>query len=418
MITEPRQTGIDCLGATRWGAHICQFYRSKQDLLEILVPYFKAGLQNREFCMWITSDPLSEEDAHEALRERVVGFEGYLAKGQIEILPHDRWYLKDGRFDSKRVLRGGIKKLDQALENGFDGLRVSGNSSWLGQDDWKEFAAYERELNRGIVRYRVIAICTFCPDLRRPSEIVDMIGAHASALLRNQGEWMLMESYPGDRIKRQRQRFASLLNAHEHERKRIGWEIHDCIGQALSAVKYRVEDVLHQRSKSRMAALIKDVIPMLQQSVEEARRIQADLRPPVLDDLGIRAALSGLLRQFESTYPGVQVEKEMDDEVEHVPESLKTVIFRISQEALNNVAKHSGADLVVFYLTRRGSEVGLSIQDNGDGFAFTAESDASGRTGMGLSSMRERAELSGGTFTIHSAKGSGTTIKASWRMPS
>ena len=82
-----RKTGIDILGDVPWGTHFCQFYQTKEDLIDILVPYFKAGLKNNEFCMWVTSEPLSKKEAKNSMRMAVPNFDRYLKRGQIEIVP-------------------------------------------------------------------------------------------------------------------------------------------------------------------------------------------------------------------------------------------------------------------------------------------------------------------------------------------
>ncbi len=126
-----RKTGIDIIGDVPWGTHLCQFYQNKEDLIDILLPYFKAGLENNEFCMWVTSQPVSEKEAKKTMRKAVPDFDRYLKKGQIEIVPYTEWYLKDGAFNLQRVLDAWIDKLNQALAKGYDGLRVTGNTAWL-----------------------------------------------------------------------------------------------------------------------------------------------------------------------------------------------------------------------------------------------------------------------------------------------
>jgi len=137
----------------------------------------------------------------------------------------------------------------------------------------------------------------------------------------------------------------------------------------------------------------------------------------MLDDLGILTTLEWHCREFQKTFSNIRIEKEIDQSENDVPPTLKTVIYRISQEALNNIAKHSKADLVTLSLRKPGSPIELTIQDNGQGFnvenIFSMESY---KRGLGLSSMRERTELSGGTFTIESIQGKGTTIHASWQI--
>jgi hypothetical protein len=100
MAEQVRKLGIDVLGEAPWGTHLCQFYDTKQDLIDILVPYFKAGLEHNEFCMWITSKPLGVEDAHASLRKAVKHLDDYIEKGQIQILDYGQWYTR--RMGRKR----------------------------------------------------------------------------------------------------------------------------------------------------------------------------------------------------------------------------------------------------------------------------------------------------------------------------
>jgi signal transduction histidine kinase len=211
---------------------------------------------------------------------------------------------------------------------------------------------------------------------------------------------------------------SQLLSAEEKERKRISREIHDGIGQYLTAIKFRVENILQQMDKRKakgIAEPLETILPLIQQSIEESRRIQMDLRPSILDDLGILATLSWFCREFQTIYPGISIEKLIDIMEDKVPDSLKTIIYRISQEALNNIAKHSKAGLVHLDLRRSGGKIELTIQDNGHGFALKKVLSEEGpKRGLGLTSMRERTELSGGTFEVESTVGKGTVIKARW----
>jgi signal transduction histidine kinase len=120
-------------------------------------------------------------------------------------------------------------------------------------------------------------------------------------------------------------------------------------------------------------------------------------------------------REFQTTYSRILSEKEIDIREENVPESLKMVIYRIMQEALNNISKHGQADLIHLAFRKTGGGLELSIQDNGQGFDLAEVLSAEGsKKGMGLSSMRERADHSGGSLLIESAKGKGTLIRAVW----
>jgi PAS domain S-box-containing protein len=208
-----------------------------------------------------------------------------------------------------------------------------------------------------------------------------------------------------------------LLNAQEKERKMIAGEIHDSIGSSLSAIKFKVENALTEvvdKSPETTTAL-KSVIPIVQGAIEEARRIQMNLRPSMLDDLGILATISWFCRQFESTYSKIRISQSIEIEEHEVPGSLRTVIFRVLQEGLNNIAKHSTAKVASLSLRKTDQTIELVIQDNGQGFDLSKAQAPEGTThGLGLESMRERTELSGGAFVIESTQGKGTMIRVSW----
>ncbi|MGE5456722.1 MAG: PAS domain S-box protein, partial [Methanococcaceae archaeon] len=194
MESKLRKSGIDMVGDAPWGTHFCQFYQTKEDLIDILVPYFKAGLQNNEFCMWITSEPLSAKDAKNALEKAVPDIDSYLEKGQIEIIPYTEWYVIKGIFDSDKILDGWISKLDQALTDGYDGLRLSGNTFWLEKEDWNDFVDYEETIDNVIGKYQMIALCTYCLDRCTAAEIIDVVNNHEFALTKRDGIWDLIEN--------------------------------------------------------------------------------------------------------------------------------------------------------------------------------------------------------------------------------
>jgi PAS domain S-box-containing protein len=189
-----RHSGIDIIGDVPWGTHFCQFYQTTEDLIDLLVPYFKAGLENNEFCMWVTSQPLEVEEAKEALRKAVPDIDVYLDKGQIEIIFYSHWYVKDGAFDSDRVLNGWVEKLNKALSNGYDGLRLTGNTFWLEKEDWNDFVDYEKEVDRVLGNYQMIALCTYNLDRCNATEIIDVVVNHQFALIKKNGKWELIES--------------------------------------------------------------------------------------------------------------------------------------------------------------------------------------------------------------------------------
>ncbi|KKG09768.1 hypothetical protein EO98_17345 [Methanosarcina sp. 2.H.T.1A.6] len=196
-----RTSVIDNIRDIPWGTHFCQFYQTKEDLIDILVPYFKAGLKNNEFCMWVTSQPLGVENAKEALGMAVPDIDAYLEKGQIEIIPYNYWYVKEGKsgsdeggFDSERVLNYWVEKLNHALASGYEGVRVSGNTFWLEKEGWNDFIEYEEEIDNVIGNFNMIALCTYSLDRCNVTEIIDVVSNHQFALIKREGKWEQLES--------------------------------------------------------------------------------------------------------------------------------------------------------------------------------------------------------------------------------
>ena len=214
-----RKTGIDILGEVGWGTHFCLFYHTRQDLIDILVPYFKAGLENNEFCMWVTSEPLKADDAKRSLKRAVKNLDKYIKKGQIEILDYSDWYTKTGEFEADRVLQGWVEKHDQAIKNGFDGLRTSGNTFWLAKKDWRKFTDYEAAVNSVIGKCRMLAICTYSLERCRASEILDVEHNHQFSLIKWKGDWKVIESSDRNQFEARLAEQTMISEALEHSKK-------------------------------------------------------------------------------------------------------------------------------------------------------------------------------------------------------
>jgi signal transduction histidine kinase len=146
-----------------------------------------------------------------------------------------------------------------------------------------------------------------------------------------------------------------------------------------------------------------------QTAADEVRRLASDLRPAILDDLGILATISWFCREFETIYSTIQLKKSLEIQEADIPESLKIVLYRVLQEALNNIAKHSHTQSAKISLRQRNGQIELIVEDKGKGFL-----PESSRTGLGLASMRERVEVSGGSFILQTSRGQGTKIRATW----
>jgi len=210
-------------------------------------------------------------------------------------------------------------------------------------------------------------------------------------------------------------RFAiSVQRAQEDERQRISRELHDDICQRLSGMKLNMEvleDDFKGKDKKTFRTL-RGFKKQFEQTITEVRRLSSNLRPTVLDDFGLTIALSLLGREFEKAHK-INSRVELGDPTpKHLDPQIEIALYRIAQESLTNIAKHANASHVTLRLGLIGSSVVLTVQDDGKGIdpKELPHSKKPGH-GLGLISMRERAELLGGTWEIHSAPNEGTTIQ-------
>jgi signal transduction histidine kinase len=211
---------------------------------------------------------------------------------------------------------------------------------------------------------------------------------------------------------------AKQLEAQEADRRRIAADLHDGLGQSLSLLKLWIQEALRQMDAGvppKTVESVKKLLPKVAGALDELRRAATELRPSILDHLGILATLSWFFREFESANLKTRIEKDIRAGEEDVPQPLKIVIFRILQEAVNNAVKHAGADRIRISLYKDSDTLTFSIEDDGKGIdpgALSSRGDE--LRGIGMQSMKERAELSGGTYTLISGVGKGTKICVSW----
>jgi signal transduction histidine kinase len=228
---------------------------------------------------------------------------------------------------------------------------------------------------------------------------------------RRQAEYTLRSSSEQLRLMSSR-----LLSTQEDERKRIARDLHDTIGQTFAALKLRMEMMMRADAidSKIMMPQMEDFVQILQQSIEETRKICRGLRPAMLDNLGIIATLGWLCREFQGPASKLHIEFEPAIDEREIPEPLKIVIFRIAQEALSNIVRHSKAEWVDISLSKNGDQIGLVVSDDGLGMDVNQILRNGTTESLGLTGMKERAELTGGKFSIESAPGKGATIRAYW----
>ena len=277
MEPELRETGISAVGGVPWGTHFCHFYETKEDVLDILVPFFKTGLENNEFCMWVVSDPLGEEDAKSALRQAVADADRYLAAGHIEIVqqtfllashqtspsaqvetvPHAESYLRGG-FVAGRVNDGWNKKLTEALAKGLEGMRVNGNEAWLTEEDRKDLVQYEKRLDETLAGQRMIVLYSYPLAGSSAPEIFDVAHTHQFAVVRRWGNWEVVE------IPELKQAKAEIKRLNEKFDQRV---IERTKELAIASEQLKKEIAERWRAEDRIRLII-DTIPVMAWSVQ------------------------------------------------------------------------------------------------------------------------------------------------------
>lgn len=211
-----------------------------------------------------------------------------------------------------------------------------------------------------------------------------------------------------------RQLLHQVITAQEEERARIAYELHDEVGQLLTAIRLSMDGLPPGSLDQEAARQVANVQSLIDEAMRDLRRLISGLRPGVIDQLGLVAALREVAGQILAP---LEIVVEIDGPQDRrLPADVEVVLFRIAQEAMHNVARHSGATTVDLSVVRTDGEVTMRVHDNGRGFdpAGVAQDTATGR-GLGLLGMRERASLLGGQVRIDSAPGRGTTVEA--RLP-
>jgi len=204
------------------------------------------------------------------------------------------------------------------------------------------------------------------------------------------------------------------IEALEADRKAVSRELHDSIGGNLAAIKFALESIANKidENPGEAATSLENAILHLAETIKDCKRISANLRPEIIDDRGLLPTINWHIRQFSQHYSHIQIIRQIDVDEQEVPELLKIVIYRVIQEALNNAAMHSKADTIYVRLKKSGSYFEAEVEDNGQGFDFKEVLNRGDRmSGFGLKSMRERVEIIGGLFSLHSLSGTGTCIR-------
>jgi two-component sensor histidine kinase/PAS domain-containing protein len=157
-------SGLQTVPHLQWGSHLAHFFGTGDELRDVLVPYFKAGLENNERCLWVTGRAFNAEQARSALRAAVPDLDKRERDRQIEIANGEEWYAAGEKLRPHDLVTGLLEREQDALGLGYEGLRTNGNCAWVSRDQWVDFQEYETLVQTAIRGRRMICMCSYCTD--------------------------------------------------------------------------------------------------------------------------------------------------------------------------------------------------------------------------------------------------------------
>jgi signal transduction histidine kinase len=308
---EITNSGIDVLGDLPWGSHFCNFFNTKQDLLEILLPFFRAGLENNEYCLWVTSTPITVNEAVQALKQEVPNLGKYVAKQGIEIISDTDWYIKEGIFNPKDVTAGWHQKLNQALEMGYIGMRVNGGEGWLeGEELWRNFLDYEMALNNSIFDKHIIVLCSYPLEKCSASMVLDVAHVHEMVLSKRNERWEILEVPDLKKTKAQLNKMNEMLEKRVAERTRK---------LEIAVTKLKEEIAAREKNEEELEKIANDLIQRSTDLQQFAYIVSHNLRAPIANILG----LSDILKGNHSSEDQSKIQQFLFNAVEQLDEMIK-----------------------------------------------------------------------------------------------
>lgn len=184
--------GLAGIDLVPFGLHACHFYRGRDELAGVLAPYFREGLRANERCLWITAPPLPAKDAADVLRAAWDAVDEALQTGALRIVDFDQWYASNEGLKGLEVVELWIAEEERALADGYAGLRISGNMSFLQAEDWAEFMAYEQAVTVRFSGRRIVALCSYDSAQCDGRQADEVMHAHHCALEQPGENWQVV----------------------------------------------------------------------------------------------------------------------------------------------------------------------------------------------------------------------------------
>jgi len=387
------------------GNHYSHFYDGPDDLAEAVVPFITEGIRNNERCLWVTSEPFTTEQAVAALEQAIPDLDRRMTLGQVEVIGHDDWYLAAGGFCARTVIKGWIEREQLALQSGYTGLRITGNTFWLDTpQDFQDFAEYERRLHQALHGRRIKCLCSYCINKGTAKDILDVVRNHDFAMIRTGGEWEIIESASIKAAK-------SELNERLSNKERLLTEIHHRVKNNLQIVS------------SLLTLKAREFGPAAEEALEDVlNRIgamglvhQMLYEQETCGQVSLPAYLDRLTQQLAAAYScqgrisiGVEVASPampMLDLDTAIPVGIAIT------EAITNAIKHAfpegGTGNIVVGVGSTDTHIHVAIRDDGKGCDFNGQNR---KVGAGLTLIRGLATQVGGRVEFASCGGTTLTL--------
>lgn len=187
--------GLPGVAQVPFGTHMCHFYRDREELVAALVPFFVAGVRNNERCMWVTAEPLNSADARLELQKAGIDVDAATRSGALTIRDYSQWYTAAEGLKSDQVSRFWLAEEERALAQGYSGLRISGNVSFLTPETWPDFMDYEEVVHHAFEGRRILSLCSYHAQRCGPAEVLDVVRRHSCALTQPDDGWQVLTGF-------------------------------------------------------------------------------------------------------------------------------------------------------------------------------------------------------------------------------
>ncbi|HET7785276.1 MAG TPA: MEDS domain-containing protein [Myxococcales bacterium] len=424
--------------------HLSLVYESTDEHYGVAIPFIRIGLDHGEKCVYI-ADAGTEAAVRDAMQARNIDVERATATGQLVLETMEDAFLHRGRFDADWMPTFWKEATALALQEGFSALRATGETEWVlcgapGLERWME---YESRLTPVLEGLNCFALCQYDRQRLAPEFVLDVIRTHPTVIYRgvvcrNMYHVPPDEFFGNDKTAREAERMLTtlreraeieytlrqqrnelrtlanrLMHTQDDERRRIAAMLHDTTAQDLAALKMllgrlgRAADRLDDGEHNALS----ESISLVDRSIAEIRTVSYLLHPPLLDTAGLVSALRWYAGGFAER-SGIEVDLDLSENFERLPLATETVLFRIVQEALTNIHRHSGSETASIRLQRHAGMLMLEIADRGHGIPRAAlkQITGGGGAGVGIAGMSERIHELGGRLEVASSD-RGTAVR-------